>query len=393
MALKGWIKTNFKYMVLIAALGLLTIFLFTYKLSSLVGGLSPTELTIAKMKLGLSGLINDPLYLPIKIVRSVVYFLVPEHGQTLTRLPSVFFGVLAVGAFGICMKLWHGARTGLLITLLFITSAWTLHVARSASNDVLYLWAVPSLLLVQALLHNYKSSKWVWALAISVWSVVIFIPGLVWLILAQIIIKRKDFIQTYRQIDSKLFKYGILVLPLCAAVLLGLGFSNNASLALWLGYDSPSVWTESVKNFLGVPLHLIFFGPLYPDIWLGHAPIFDIFVLICVSLGLYFYVRNYRAARSQTLFSFAIILWILVGTLGLKPYSGLVVLSYMIAGAGLAYLTKEWFKVFPRNPLARGVGIAIIAVIVGLSCIYNLRAYFFAWPHNNDTRQHFSNRL
>lgn len=394
MAARKYLRENYRYLLGGLLIVSLVVFLYIYRLGSLSGGLSISEFKTTGLRLGLTGILNDPLYLPIKLVRSVIFFVFTDHGQTLTRLPNVLFGLLTVGAFAWCIWLWHGVRTGFLITLLFVTSAWVLHVSRTATYDVLYLWSIPTLLLVQALIHEYKSSKLVWFLAISCWTLIAFIPGMIWLIIAQFIIKRQDFVKFYKEISSKSFKLLMLVIPIAGITLLTLGFLKEASPALWLGLQTNDISIlANIKRFLGIPLHLLIFGPLYPDIWLGHAPIFDAFTWLCAALGVYFYIRKFRAVRAITIFTFVTICAVLVGTLGLVVYSSLIALGYMIAAAGIAYLTYEWMKVFPRNPLARAVGVTIIATLVCLACIYNLRSYYVAWPHNVDTIQHFNNRL
>jgi len=119
------------------------------------------------------------------------------------------------------------------------------------------------------------------------------------------------------------------------------------------------------------------------------APILDAFTLLAAALGIYFYAKHSKAWRSRTIvmmFAIGVILVALGGPVGL---SLLVPLLYVTAAAGLAYILHDWLKVFPNNPLARGLGISLVALLVGLSCIYNLRAYYVAWPHNPDTKATF----
>jgi hypothetical protein len=89
---------------------------------------------------------------------------------------------------------------------------------------------------------------------------------------------------------------------------------------------------------------------------------------------------------------FALAGLLLVGLGGPVGLSLLVPLLYVWAAAGIAYLTREWLQVFPNNPLARSLGLGLIVLAVGLGCIYNLRAYFVAWPHNQTTRVTFQSR-
>ena len=394
MGKRTFLRENFGYILAGIAITSFLLFLYLYKLGSIAGGLSESELKIATLKVSFSHLLSDPLYLPLKLVRYVTFFIFSDHGQTLSRLPNIIFGLLTAAAFAWCIWLWHGIRTCFLISLLFITSAWVLHVSRTATFDVLYLWSIPTLLLLQALIHEHKSNKIVWFFAISVWTLIAFVPGMIWLIIAQLIIKRRDFINYFQDIESFGFKLLLGAIPLVGLSLLIFGILKDANLLLWLGIQTENFnLIHNIKNLIGVPVHILMFGPLYPDIWLGHAPIFDAFTWLCAALGVYFYIRKFKATRAITLFSFIIICTFLVGTLGLIAYSSLVALGYMIAAAGIAYQTYEWMKVFPRNPLARAVGITIIASLVCLACVYNLRSYYVAWPHNVDTLQHFNNKL
>lgn len=384
----GWVRNrNVLWIVLaLAVLGSLLL----YKLGSLVGGLSAGEVKAATDPVGWHGIFNAPLDLPLKLVRSVVYFASSSHGQTLTRLPNVVFGAIAVAAFSWLIWLWHGTRTAIMTTLLFATAAWTLHASRLASFDALYLCAVPVLLLVQALIYRNSDKPLVWYGSLAVWGLLIYVPGLVWLVGLQLFLQRKVLSESWREEASarrRLISAGLAViwLPLLIIDLLRPG-----QFVQWLGLPAHlDGLMQLLKHLVGVFVHLFVRGPQYPDIWLGRAPILDVFTLIVSLLGIYFYVKHSKAWRSRTLglmFFVGVILVALGGPVGL---SLLVPMLYITAAAGLAYLLHEWLKVFPLNPLARGLGIGLVALLVGLSCLYNLRAYFIAWPHNEDTKATF----
>jgi hypothetical protein len=55
----------------------------------------------------------------------------------------------------------------------------------------------------------------------------------------------------------------------------------------------------------------------------------------------------------------------------------------------VALLLQQWFTVFPRNPLARLIGVLMVSLLVVLSAYYNTRHYFVAWPKNSQTEQVF----
>lgn len=365
--------------------------LMLYRLGSLSGGLSGGEQHIADGIYGWHGLYRHPLYLPIDILRSIDFRLFPGHGQTLTRLPNAVFGALTISSFGVLLRAWYGGRTAVLTAILFACSAWTLHVSRLASNDVLYLWAVPTLLLVQLALQKLYDRWYVVYGALAAWLLMLYVPGVVWLVAASVLWSRNHWLQALVHL-SKWWQrtlYVAVAVPFVA--LLAKGLTENGSFLRWLGlpqHFAPPL--TLAKQFAAVPVHLFVRGPELPSIWLGKAPVLDVFTLAMVLIGAYFYAMHWRAGRSRLLFCCLVAGWILVGLGGPVGLSLLIPPLYLCAAAGIAYLLREWLKVFPRNPLARGFGITLVATAVVLSSGYNLRAYFVAWPHDPATRTTFS---
>jgi hypothetical protein len=394
MALRdfGWLRSQEAMLIIIGLAALIC--LLVYKLGSLVGGLSIGEVKTATDAVGLHGIYHAPLDLPVKLVRSVVFFLYPDHGQTLTRLPNVIFGFAGMISFSWLIWLWHGRRTAIFMTVLFCTSAWALHASRLASFDVLYLSAIPLLLLAQALLYRDSQNPFVWYGSVLVWGFLLYVPGLVWLILLHLYLQRKVLTESWRETTTHWRKVSTLTITALFLPLLIVNLIRPGQLLLWLGapHDLAAPVTLG-KQFLGVFVHLFVRGPQYSDIWLGRAPVLDAFVLLCAALGIYFYAKHWSAWRSKTLGIMTAAGVLLVALNGPVGLSLLVPLMYIAAAAGLAYLLHEWLKTFPSNPLARGLGIGIIATLVGLSCLYNLRAYYIAWPHNQVTKQTFQYHL
>ena len=363
--------------------------LLLYKLGSLTGGLSAGELSAANTPLGWHGIYHAPLDLPLKLVRSAVFYVFPDHGQTLTRLPNAIFGGLAIISFAWLMDLWHGRRTAILAGVLFATGAWTLHASRLASFEVLYLWATPTLLLTHVLINRYGNKGVVWYGSLLVWGMMIYIPGMVWLLLIELFLLRSAMLKASKHFGV-LRSATYLLLALAGLSLLVWDLRRPGQLIHWLGAPQHlGTPLHTAKLLAAVPLHLFVRGPQYPDLWLSRVPILDIFTLAVCAVGIYFYLIHLKAARSRLLAAMALVGTVLVGLGGPVGLSLLVPLLYVGAAAGIAYLLREWLKVFPYNPLARGLGIGLVCVVIGLSSLYNLRAYFIAWPHNEVTRTVF----
>lgn len=387
---KGLGRLRDKKVFYITAALLVLASLLLYKLGSLVGGLSINEVKAANTPVGWHGIFHAPLELPLKLIRSIVFFLASDHGQTLTRLPNAILGAVATISFSCLVWLWHGRRTGIFMTLLFATSAWVLHVSRLASYDVLYLCAIPLLLLSQALMYRNSSNRTVWYSTLALWGLLLYVPGMIWLVLAQIFIQRKILKQAWKTMTGTYNKILTGLISVIWLPLLAIDFARPGHFIQWIGLpanlDAP---LTIIKHFFGVFVHLFIRGPQYPDVWLGQAPIFDAFTLLTAILGIYFYFTHSKAWRSKTLGLMAGMGIILVALNGPVTLSLLVPMMYLAAAAGVAFLLHEWLKVFPINPFARSLGIGLIAALVCLSCLYNLRAYFIAWPHNNVTKSTF----
>ncbi|HSW85784.1 MAG TPA: hypothetical protein VLF79_04240 [Candidatus Saccharimonadales bacterium] len=385
-----YILTHYRSIGWIVLATLLISWLLTYKLGSLTGGIGPTEYATGTQPVGWHGLFHDPFYLPLKLARSAIFALFIDHGQTLTRLPNIFFGALTIINFLCLMRLWHGVRTTVLAGFLFATSAWVLHVSRLASFDVLYLWVLPTLFLIDALLRKYGEHTLLVFICIIVWGLMLYIPGMIWFVGFSFFLERRFVIKSWQQIEHWQQRATLIVIGLLYLPLLFVHLARAGNLHYWLGLPNRFDTIQSVgKHFLAVPVHIFIRGPENPQIWLARAPVLDIFTLAISVIGIYFYITHWRAQRSKLLLISTFIGFILVGLNGAVQLSLLIPLVYIAAAAGLTYLLREWFKVFPSNPLARGLGLSLISIAVCLSCIYNLRSYFVAWPHNQITHAVF----
>jgi hypothetical protein len=391
--LRGAVRENRRLIIWLAAALAVALWVLLYKLGGLVEGLSSSEMKVASDPVGWHGIYHQPLELPLKLVRSLVFFAVPDHGQTLTRLPNAFLGGLAMISFGGVVRLWHGRRTGVLALVLFMTAAWTLHASRLAGSDTLYLWALPTLVCSHFMLRKYYRHPLVWYGNIVVWGLLLYVPGLVWFVLFDIIAQRKALATGWQHHSRWWQRLWALILGLVGLPLLAYDLTRPHELMTWLGLPQHFAAPMTLlKQFAAVPYHLFVRGPQDSEIWLGRAPILDIFALALCILGIYFYATRWRAGRSRYLAALALMGFVLVGLSGPDGpvlLSLLVPMLYMAAATGIAYLLRDWLKTFPNNPLARGFGIGLIVCAVALSCLYNYRAYFIAWPHTAATKAVF----
>jgi hypothetical protein len=390
---KAFLSKHWRLLVWILVIAVATLGLLLYQLGTLTAGLSPLELMTNQAIYGWHGIARQPLYLPLNLVRSIVFVAASHHGALITRLPSVVFGAMSVTLFAALINFWHGSRTAILATILFACSGWLLHVSRLASNDILYIWAPLLLLVTQLLMHKYVKKPFVFYGSLACCGLLLYVPGMVWFVLLSLYWQRAAIRLGWAH-HKLLWQRGLYVfVGIIWLPLLIYRLTTLTTLKTWLGLPQRFVLSQIGRQLAFVPVHLFIRGPVDQQRWLGHAPLLDLFALAMTLAGIWFYGTHLRATRSRLLASYTFVGLILVGLGGAVGLSILVPIMYIFAATGIAYLLHEWLRVFPVNPLARRIGIGLVVVAILASGAYNIRAYFVAWPHNEVTLSVFRERV
>lgn len=357
-------------------------------------GMSLAEKQIALTPIDLPSLVADPFFIITKFLHGLGFYFFGQGGALVTRLPSAIMGLLSVGTLMLVLKGWHGIKIAVLGCLLFAASAWTLHVSRYGSYDSSYLTAIPLLLFSQLLLQRVNA-RWIIYVAILIWGVLLYTPGMIWFVLLAIWWQRYELGSAWQANNGWWRKLFIIVLSLAWLPLLIVSFLHKPTLiAQWLG--APNHFgsiTTIAYNAAQVPINLFISGPDNPLAWLGRLPIFDIFSTVMVVIGIIYYIKHWRSGRARQLAGYSALSIILIALGGPVSLSLIVALMYFIAAAGMSQLLREWYTRFPANPVARSIGIIILSVVVLVSCAYNLQSYFIAWPHNSATHAAFTRKF
>lgn len=365
--------------------------LLLYQLGSITGGLSSHEVTQAEFSSSWRHIVNDPLNLPLTAVQWSILTIVPHHGHTITRAASPIFGVLALVAFAYILRRWYGVRSAIYGSVIFGLSAWFLHVSRYASVDVLYMWAVPTLLAILIAWDRHVDRKWMLFFAVTVLSLLAYIPGVAWLILAGLLIQAHLFVDSWQSAEKFLWRITLILWPFIVLTPLILAIARHPALfQTWLGLPHHFGTPESMlRGLMHSVSFFVYRGPATPELWLARAPILSFFGMVMAVLGVMFYAKHFRAPRTRLLFASFIIGAVLFALSGPVSISILVPIVYLFVTAGFGYLLHEWLTVFPRNPLARSIGFTLLGIAVGVACAYNLKSYYVVWPHNQATESAF----
>ncbi len=373
-----------------AAWSLASLAVLTYKLGSLVPGLSLAE-QAAVHSHSFAQIKVEPFYLFHKLLQLVSEKVLGQSFLSV-RLASVVFAVLFTGCFFFTLLHWFNRRVAFVSSILFVLSAWFLHTARSADTTVMYL-LTPSLTALGVLTRHKQLKRWfVWCL-FGFAIVLMYTPGMIWFAVIAAVWQRKvlqRLMRTYR-----LWTLLSAVITSCALLPLVYAFIHDHRLALLLvgiPYEGLPPLQAIANNFIQTPWQLLVRATYAPAIWLGRMPLLDFGSTLLAILGLYSFLLDWRLDRSKVVIGGILVSWILI-SLGVAPMALLLPFSFLLVAGGIAFMLEQWFRVFPRNPFARNLAYLLLAFAVLTVSWYNVQHYFIAWPQTPATRSSLNQPL
>lgn len=324
----------------------------------------------------------------------LTYFL---YGSiTGARLASVIIGLCSVMLVYWVVSSWHGYRVALLAAAIFATNLSVLALSRHATPLVSQLWLGASLITGMVIIrrqHNY-SGLLAWLL---LGALDLYIPGAVLLVVAYIILNLTELRLTLADVKGFWRKLTPFLITIIAIAPMAIGFMRSYSrhyLAIYLGYRLHGPLLTALKqygtNLINVPSDLFIrssgFSPSYV---LGHQPFLALADTLIIAVAVYVYITRIKDKRWRYVLTFTGLIWLMAAFGVLRPFA-ILPLTAIAAGTGMAYLLREWYVVFPRNPIARFGGIGLMSIVILFACIYSGRSYYVAWYNNPKTLLRFN---
>lgn len=359
-----------------------------WKLASLTHGYSSHEQQTLQASTSLQAIWNSPLNAPFHVLVHLISYITPDNILA-TRLASVTVAWLAIIMFAVLAYRWFGTRTAVLGTILFGTSSIFLHVSRLGTPDSVFLGII-SLVACGVWLRERKAGLAV-ILGLLIAGILLYSPGMVWLVAAGLLWQWKHIDAAFKQHPGSV-AIGSFSFLAAISPLLWHFYKTPTLVKAWLGISDN--WHQPLHfahNLIDVPLAIFYRGQANPEQWLGRLPVLSIVGTLCFALGAYIFYKHFKLARVK----FFIVLGLLGSVVialgdGSVPLIVLTPFIYLMVAVGANYIIQLWLDVFPRNPLARGVGIAFFGLVISSIVIYNTRSYFVAWPQAEATQKVFT---
>src|SRR3990167_3748673 len=365
--------------------------LFIFKLGSLTPGLSPSENAIKLSSSSVDAIWFNLVNAPYKLLEFAVIKIDASSILGL-RLISVIFAIICVFLLYYLLKTWYSLSIVILTSVLFVTSAWFLHISRQATPEILLPLGVLIVLSFGTWFAKTTRPNLALVIGALLTSFLLYLPGFVIIVAIGGIWQRK----TLTSLLSQTKLYTKLLLP----VILMVGFSplvwmfahNPETLKTYVGLPVSHgiVLVDTALNLLRVPIRIYARGPLDWTLWLGQTALVGIFTAIMSAVGFYSYYQRRKLDISKALGGFLLIGSVLVALDGLVNFALLMPIIFFAAACGISFFLDQWLEVFPRNPVAKKTGIVIVAALVILTSLYNLDSYFTAWPNAPETKNAFS---
>lgn len=332
---------------------------------------------------------SNPVNAPYKVTAFIVGKIVGNPLQG-ARMVSVIFGLLATACLFYVLKKWFNIRMATVGSLLFITSSWLLHISHIATPYILMIFAPLACLAAFSWLIRTKKYKIFAILAfVATLAFSAYVPYMFWILLVTLTVLFVQSKDKIKEVESWQWVAGstlylVLVAPLVFGILAEPGVIKQL-LGIPANFPTISEYAHSVVNLILTPF---FRSPLLPEIHLGRLPLLDIFSTTMFILGVYYYAQRITNRRTLILFGSLITLVLIIPLSGgyLLNATILMPLIYICVITGIVELLKQWFSYFPRNPLARSLGVGFVVIAIGFTSFYHLQRYFIAWPNTPDTK-------
>jgi hypothetical protein len=371
------------------ALAVIAYVLFFHNLGNLIPGYASEEIANYQSASSLHAIMQNPINAPFKLVVLLVTKL-GYHHVLAVRIVAASFGLLACLLFYMLLRAWYSYRVTFLATVLFASSSGFLHVARLGTAFILQMGVL--LLMGTFFWHRRTNHRTLAAYVLIVSFVLLwYVPGMIWLELFAVALLQGSILETIKKTGWLNRICWSLLIVILSAPLVYASIKNIDILRAAAGLPPHFVSIiQVIKNLGHTVLSLSIYSSGTSLQWLGHVPLLGTIGTVLMLLGAYWFVKHWRSVRTIGIFGAGIISLVLISLGGPVNIVSILPLLYLLIAAGLHVLLSRWLTVFPRNPVARYGGVALIFVMVFFSILYQVQSYYVAWPHNTATKQVFT---
>lgn len=305
--------------------------------------------------------------LPYHILQRAV-FMVFGVSVLSIKLPSLILGTLTIIGVFFLARIWFRRNVAILTTVLAATTTQFLFLMQDGTPAIMYTFVVIWLLLSGTLVtRNYIFNTFWKVVAGVLLASALYMPLGVQLVVAVAI--TASLHPHIRYIVRHVPRLRlILALSLAAAFVTPLVYAcivDPHTLRTLLGIEIASFsWADNLAGMWHA-----FAGFLTPASSYVVLPLYSLGVVVLMTIGLFKLWAQRHTARSYVVFILGGLLLPFI-FLNLEHVTTVYGLAVILMAYGLSHLISTWYRLFPRNPYARGAGLIPLTILV-LGVVYS----------------------
>lgn len=309
------------------------------------------------------------------------------------KLPSLLLGALSALGMILLLQMWFRRNVAILTTVLVIATGQFLFVAQNGTPSVVYVfWSV--WLLLAAMMVSRRAAH------LRLWKIVLFgtaalslytpLSLYILVALASAVILHPHLRYLVRQLLKAKANVAIAVFcALLAIAPLAYAIYKDPSVGMTL-LGVPHATPDIVANLFALLKQYFSFST--PDVGIFMTPIYSLGAMVLIVLGIIRLSTTNYTARSYIISAWVILL--LPVLLVTPKFSTITFVPAMLLMAmGVSSLLRSWYRLFPRNPYARIVGLIPLTILIGGMFLSGVGRYTYSYTYNPNMARHFSHDL
>lgn len=383
---------RWRYTLGYIAVGIACVVLLLVAALYIPGGLNQREIDAVASTNALSLKQFSPemvVNLPYYLVQKGSLFLLGLSELSI-KLPTIIFGFMSVVGLVLLLKIWFKSNVAILAALIGLTAGPFLLAAQSGTPDILYIFWPVWLLYFTAMISRRAAPRLLWKILFFVFAVFsLYTPlsAYVLVALASAVLLHPHLRHLTKQLSRLFITTAVVIASLIGIPLLYSVIVQPSLLLTLLGI--PSSLDLSLSAY---QLFTQYINVLRPTNGIIMTPVYEAASLLLVGLGMYRILTAKYTARSYVLSAW---LLLLLPILILNPQMVNVtfVPFLLLTGYGIDFLIRYWYRLFPRNPYARVVGLIPIMIFITSLVLSGIDRFVYGYLYNPSGSQLSSNDL
>ena len=357
------------------------------------GGLTKGEMESTVISSGLSLKTFDPatiVNLPYHMLQRLSFEAFGISNLSI-KLPSLILATATIIGILLLLRRWFRGNVALLTTVLVVTTGQLLFIAQSGTPSIMYIFTSVWILLTALLISRRVAWSGGWkAVLFIIAAISLYTPLSIYILVA--LLSALALHPHLRYLVRRLPKLKVALAALCALIIIApliyaiIKQPHIGLTLLGVPETQPNFWDNGVKI---LQQYLDFITPSSGELI---TPIYGLGPMLLVILGALRLVTTKYTARSYIISAWVILLLPVV-IINPNFVSVTFVPLVLLMAMGIDILLGNWYRLFPRNPYARIVGLVPLAILIGGMVVSGIDRYVYGYHYDPQTISHFSRDL